>query len=94
MQQPLSLDVMRRHFATVPGPAQSVYGDEGVRPDAQALKPAAVLIPIIDRASGLTMLFTRRASHLRDHSGQVSFPGGRVAPGDATFEATALREAG
>ncbi len=92
--QPLSLDGLRRHFATVQMPAQSVYGDEGVRPDAQALKPAAVLIPIIDRAGGLTMLFTRRASHLREHSGQVSFPGGRVAPGDATPEATALREAG
>lgn len=93
MKQAQSLHWLRRHFATVQMPAQSVYGDEGVRPDAEALKPAAVLIPIIDRDTGLTMLFTRRASHLKDHSGQVSFPGGRVAAGDATPEATALREA-
>jgi 8-oxo-dGTP pyrophosphatase MutT (NUDIX family) len=52
-----------------------------------------VLVPIIDRESGLSMLFTRRASHLKDHSGQVSFPGGRVAAADASPEATALREA-
>jgi 8-oxo-dGTP pyrophosphatase MutT (NUDIX family) len=52
-----------------------------------------VLIPIVDREAGLTLLFTRRATHLKDHSGQVSFPGGRVASGDATPEATALREA-
>ncbi len=46
-----------------------------------------------EHAAGLTMLFTRRASHLKDHSGQVSFPGGRVAPTDRSPEATALREA-
>jgi len=74
-----------------------VYGDEGVRPDARALRPAAVLIPIVDRRqenpAGLRVLFTRRAGHLKDHSGQVSFPGGRVAEADASPEATALREA-
>jgi len=68
-----------------------------VRPDARALKPAAVLVPIVDRSresrDGLTVLFTRRAAHLKDHSGQVSFPGGRVAPEDPSPEATALREA-
>jgi len=70
-----------------------VYGDEGVRPEASELRPASVLVPIVDRDDGLTMLFTRRAVHLKDHSGQVSFPGGRVAAGDASPEATALREA-
>ena len=64
-----------------------------MRPEAHTLKPAAVLVPIIERADGLTMLLTRRAAHLKDHSGQVSFPGGRVTPGDASPEATALREA-
>lgn len=64
-----------------------------MRPEAQDLKPASVLVPIVDRADGLTMLLTRRAAHLKDHSGQVSFPGGRVAPGDPSPEATALREA-
>ena len=57
-----------------------------------ALKPASVLVPIIDREPALTMLLTRRAAHLKDHSGQVSFPGGRVAAGDVSPEATALRE--
>ena len=70
-----------------------MYGDEGVRPLAQALRPAAVLIPIVDREAGLSLLFTRRAIHLKDHSGQVSFPGGRVAAADASPGATALREA-
>jgi 8-oxo-dGTP pyrophosphatase MutT (NUDIX family) len=51
-----------------------------------------VLVPIITHAAGLTVLFTRRTAHLRRHSGQVSFPGGRAEPGDATPESTALRE--
>ena len=52
-----------------------------------------MLLPIVAHAAGLTMLFTRRATHLKDHSGQVSFPGGRVAAEDPSPEATALREA-
>lgn len=54
--------------------------------------PAAVLVPIINRPSGLTVLLTRRTEHLRDHAGQVSFPGGRCEPDDASPVATALRE--
>ena len=57
------------------------------------LLPAAVLIPIVVRASGLTVLLTQRTNHLRDHAGQVSFPGGRCEPDDASPAATALREA-
>ncbi len=63
-----------------------------MRPEATALKPASVLVPIVDREPALTMLLTRRAAHLKDHSGQVSFPGGRAAAGDLSPEATALRE--
>jgi 8-oxo-dGTP pyrophosphatase MutT (NUDIX family) len=92
MSQPLSLDRLRRHFATAP-PAASLYGDEGLRPGVELLKPAAVLLPIMARVPQPTMLFTRRAAHLKDHSGQVSCPGGRVALQDASPEATALREA-
>lgn len=57
------------------------------------LVPAAVLVPIIEHAAGLSVLLTRRTEHLRDHPGQVSFPGGRVEPNDAGPLATALREA-
>ncbi len=53
---------------------------------------AAVLVPVITHAGGLTVLFTRRTAHLKHHSGQVSFPGGRAEPDDAGPEATALRE--
>jgi 8-oxo-dGTP pyrophosphatase MutT (NUDIX family) len=88
----LTLEELRRRFAGAAPPAQSIYGDEGLRPDAQDLKPAAVLVPVVAHEVP-TILFTRRASHLKDHSGQVSFPGGRVAALDASPEATALREA-
>ena len=88
----MNLEELRRRFALPPAPA-SIYGDDGPRPPAGELKSAAVLLPIMARDPEPTMLFTRRAAHLKDHSGQVSFPGGRVAPRDASPEATALREA-
>lgn len=59
--------------------------------DSQAT-PAAVLVPIINRPTGLTVLLTQRTAHLRDHAGQVSFPGGRCEPTDPSPQATALRE--
>ncbi|MCX8086174.1 MAG: CoA pyrophosphatase [Rhodocyclaceae bacterium] len=54
--------------------------------------PAAVLLPIVARETGLTVLLTRRTAHLRDHAGQISFPGGRCEADDATPIETALRE--
>ena len=54
---------------------------------------AAVLVGVIPRAEGASVLLTRRNEALRHHGGQVSFPGGRVEPGDATPLAAALREA-
>lgn len=65
---------------------------ENLFDEGQALVPAAVLVPVIVRESGATMLLTQRTAHLRDHGGQVSFPGGRCEEGDASPEATALRE--
>ncbi len=61
-----------------------------VRPDR--LTAAAVLVPLIDHPGNLSVLLTRRTSHLRSHPGQVSFPGGKVEERDATAEDTALRE--
>src|ERR1700741_3833197 len=72
-------------------PADAVYGDEGVGRE-RAGTVAAVLVPIIAHPGGLTVLFTQRTAHLKAHSGQVSFPGGRAEPGDASPEETALRE--
>lgn len=56
------------------------------------LRRAAVLIPLIDRADGATVLLTRRTSHLAVHAGQISLPGGRLEPYDADARAAALRE--
>ena len=55
-------------------------------------RPAAVLVPIVDHADGLTVLLTQRAAHLKNHAGQVSFPGGRVEEQDESPLAAALRE--
>jgi 8-oxo-dGTP pyrophosphatase MutT (NUDIX family) len=54
---------------------------------------AAVLVPIVDRGEELTVLLTLRALDLKHHAGQVSFPGGRLEPGDGDATAAALREA-
>lgn len=61
------------------------------RTDAK-LKEAAVLVPIVNRRDGPTVLLTRRTAHLSSHAGQISFPGGRREPSDPSPEATALRE--
>jgi 8-oxo-dGTP pyrophosphatase MutT (NUDIX family) len=54
--------------------------------------PAAVLVPLIEREEGLSLLLTLRTKHLRTHAGQIAFPGGRSEPGELPWE-TALREA-
>lgn len=53
---------------------------------------AAVLVPIVDHQDGLSVLFTQRSSGLRQHAGQISFPGGRIEPSDAGPLEAALRE--
>jgi len=53
---------------------------------------AAVLIPLLLKADGLSVLLTQRTNHLRDHAGQISFPGGRMDPEDLSPDDTALRE--
>ncbi len=55
--------------------------------------PAAVLIPLVERESGPTVLLTQRATQLRNHAGQISFPGGRIEAADSGPAAAALREA-
>jgi 8-oxo-dGTP pyrophosphatase MutT (NUDIX family) len=58
----------------------------------QPVRPAAVLIPVVDRPQP-TVLLTQRAAHLNDHAGQISFPGGKIDATDATPLDAALREA-
>jgi 8-oxo-dGTP pyrophosphatase MutT (NUDIX family) len=53
---------------------------------------AAVLVPLVERPEGLSVLLTQRASHLKHHPGQISFPGGRMEPHDASPWDAALRE--
>lgn len=55
--------------------------------------PAAVLVALVNRPEGLQVLLTQRSADLPDHPGQISFPGGRVEPDDASLAAAALREA-
>ncbi|NOL48874.1 CoA pyrophosphatase [Pelistega europaea] len=54
--------------------------------------PAATLMPLVETKQGMQMILTRRASHLKKHSGQISFPGGRVDETDSSIVDTALRE--
>ena len=88
----LDVAALRARLKRTP-PAFSVYGDDDSGRAAAAVTAAAVLIPIVERPAGLTVIFTQRTSHLKAHSGQVSFPGGRAEPSDPTPEFTALREA-
>jgi 8-oxo-dGTP pyrophosphatase MutT (NUDIX family) len=71
-------------------------GDHDLNPDMRPEPPfraAAVLVPLVEREDGMTVLLTKRAEHLSDHPGQISFPGGRIDPDDADPETAALREA-
>lgn len=70
-------------------------GDHDLNADMEPFrpfKPAAVLVPLVDRPQGLTVLLTRRTAHLAHHAGQISFPGGHIEPDDGGPAATALRE--
>jgi 8-oxo-dGTP pyrophosphatase MutT (NUDIX family) len=83
---------LRRHFSRAQAPAGTIYGDHGTRPSAKTLRAASVLVPIVARPEEPTVLFTQRTAHLKSHSGQISFPGGRAEAHDASPESTALRE--
>lgn len=92
-------DITPHHIAQ----ALSQYqGNEGtsdfdlnkdLRPAAPKLREAAVLIPIVERVSGLQIILTRRSSHLKHHPGQIAFAGGKVDESDASILDAALREA-
>ena len=82
---------LRARFAAPPEWNHEIVGEAALsrRPTPT---PAAVLIALVQREAGLTMLLTQRTAHLTEHGGQISFPGGRAETADASPVETALRE--
>ena len=80
---------IQARFASTPTQERYVDAD----PDPQDLTAAAVLVPLVERGRGMQVILTRRAAHLREHAGQISFPGGRIERSDTSTAAAALREA-
>ena len=89
----LTPEHLRHRFARPPDWQPEFRGDGGGPQVAREPAGAAVLVPLVPREDGLRVLLTRRTDHLRDHAGQISFPGGRVDPGEVDPVQTALREA-
>jgi 8-oxo-dGTP pyrophosphatase MutT (NUDIX family) len=86
----LTPEALRQRFGLPTAWQPEIPGDtELTMPE---LTPASVLVPLVQRPDGLKVLLTRRTDHLRDHAGQISFPGGRAEAHDADAAATALRE--
>ena len=83
---------LRQHFSAPHDWVPELPGD-GSRFGNREPAAASVLVPLVQRPQGLQVLLTRRPAHLRDHAGQISFPGGRAEAHDADAAATALREA-
>jgi len=79
-------------LAVVMPPGSHEWPADLRRKMCEDLKPAGVLIPIIERTDDLSVLLTQRAAALKNHAGQVSFPGGRMETVDADITQTALRE--
>lgn len=87
----LTAEAIRARIGALSAWTPEFAGDGGLFTD-RAPAGAAVLVPLVQRPAGLNLLLTRRTDHLRDHAGQISFPGGRVEPEDDGAVATALRE--
>ena len=79
-------------------PAVPGFSDDDLNPTARMIpeneepKPAAVLVPLVPRPEGLSLILTERQPHLRRHAGQIAFPGGRIDDTDLDAVAAALRE--
>jgi 8-oxo-dGTP pyrophosphatase MutT (NUDIX family) len=85
---------IRRALAAPTGGSSDFELDPGWgRIASRPLRPASVLVPLIERGRGLNVILTRRAALLKHHPGQVAFPGGKQEPGDASALDAALREA-
>ena len=73
-------------------PLGSDFSLNGVVPVPTSFRPAAVLVPLVRREAGITVLLTQRTEDMPSHAGQIAFPGGRTQTEDADAKATALRE--
>lgn len=92
----LGMPFLRRQFQSAPvwQPEKTDESLSLTKPEYKSeYKPAAVLMALVARETGLHVLLTERAAHLHHHPGQISFPGGRVDATDTSAEHTALREA-
>lgn len=87
----LSPEAIRQRFHQPPDWVPEVI-DDRYRSSPDLPRAAAVLVPLVCRPAGLSVLLTERTAHLSSHAGQVAFPGGRTEPADASPVATALRE--
>ncbi|MBC7573252.1 MAG: CoA pyrophosphatase [Herminiimonas sp.] len=88
----LTAEALRERFLSPPQWAPERMAEHLLHDLATPLTPASVLLPVVVRDAGLTLLFTQRTAHLTDHGGQVSFPGGRAEAYDTSAIDTALRE--
>ncbi len=92
----LNSAALRERFTRIAGWSPELLGDggrDGGEIDAREPAAAAVLVALVQREAGLQVLLTHRATALRDHAGQISFPGGRSEASDHGPADTALREA-
>lgn len=87
------LDGIRRELETTGEDSSDFDLNPDFRPNGRLLRPAAVLIALVERPQGLSVLLTKRASGLKHHPGQIACPGGKVEKFDADVTAAALREA-
>lgn len=88
----LDPDWLRQRFSAPTQYEAMTIGDGHLWVREEEIRDAAVLLPVVNRNGALSLLFTKRAAHLYDHAGQISFPGGRVEPQDSDACQTALRE--
>lgn len=91
-QERLTSAALRDRFANPPSWVEEQFDERRLLNARGEPTPASVLIPLVLRESGPTLLLTQRTAHLNDHAGQVSLPGGRVDEGDVSAIDTALRE--
>ena len=93
-------DFRRRAVAWLGAGRGEAVGDHSFNPEIAERflgierRPAAVLIPVVEREPEATFLLTERNRRLRSHAGEIAFPGGRIDPEDGDASAAALREAG